>query len=210
MLLGDYLRLRPPGTFTEPLPRGDGHSVIVFPGFSSDFLTLPFRRWLGELGYEVAGWSAGFNLGPTPSAWRIAHAQLAAIAKQSERKVSLVGHSLGGVLARALANDHPQLVRRVITICSPFRLPAASPLAALYQAFSPWHIDPALLLPKLAEPPPAPTTAIYVPQDRIVCSLCCMDVPAEGRENVAIDGSHSTMLSHPETLRIIADRLPRP
>src|SRR4030095_16020882 len=45
--------------------RGDGHSVLVFPGLSaSDSTTIPLRGYLSSLGYVCEGWSQGFNFGP--------------------------------------------------------------------------------------------------------------------------------------------------
>lgn len=178
--------------------------------FSCDYLTRGFRRLLGELGYCAEGWSAGINFGPTEAAWRISDERLVTLAQQSGQQVSLVGHSLGGVLARALAGRHPELVRRVVTICSPFRLPTASRLEPTYRALSRWHIDEDVLLSRIAQPPPVPTTAIYAPRDGIVAWASCVDTPAPDRDNVAVDGRHSTMLSNPQTIRIVADRLARP
>jgi hypothetical protein len=46
-------------------PKGDGHSVIVFPGLAaSDTSTVPLRRYLEALNYEVSGWEQGSNFGP--------------------------------------------------------------------------------------------------------------------------------------------------
>ena len=198
-------------TLPPDLPRGDGHPVLVIPAlFSSDYLTRGFRGALTTLGYSVEGWSAGINLGPRASTWDIVAGQLSDVAAESGQRLSLVGHSLGGVLARALAAEHPQLVRRVITICSPFRLPTASRLEPLYRMLSHWHIDDAALMARLGEPPPVPTTAIYSPRDGIVAWTSCIDEPAPGRENVAVAGAHSTMLANPATIRIVAECLARP
>jgi hypothetical protein len=193
------------------LPRGDGHAVLVIPGLSSaDFLLRAFRTLIKELGYEVEGWGAGINLGPTPSAWRTVERRFTELAARSARPVSLVGHSLGGVMARALAYEHPEQVRRVITVCSPFRLPTASRLAPLYHLLMRRHIDEDILLSRIAEPPPVPTTAIYSPSDGIVAWQSCIDMPGPHRENVAIDGPHSTMLSNPRAIRVVAERLAIP
>jgi pimeloyl-ACP methyl ester carboxylesterase len=126
------------------------------------------------------------------------------------QRVSIIGHSLGGVLARALAAERPELVRQVITVCSPFRLPTASRWRLVYRALSYWHIDDASLMSRLAEAPPIPTTAIYSLRDGAVAWQSCIDQPAAHRENIAIDGRHSTMLAHPLVLRIVAERLARP
>jgi alpha/beta hydrolase fold len=168
-------------TAPADLPRGNGHPVLVIPGL--------------------------FNFGPTPACWHIAERRLAAMADRSGQRASLVGHSLGGVMARALAYEHPELVRRVITVCSPFRLPTAMRFEPLYRLLSHARIEPEILLSRMAEPPPVPTTAIYSPHDGIVAWQSCIDELAPDRENIGIDGAHSTMMSNPETVRVIAERL---
>jgi hypothetical protein len=193
------------------LPRGDGHPVLVIPGlFSSDGLIRGFREALTILGYRAEGWGAGINFGPTRSAWDSASERLSEIAADSGRRVSLIGHSLGGVLARALACERPELVRQVITVCSPFRLPTASRCRLAYRALSHWHLDDATVAARLCESPAVPTTAIYAPRDGIVAWTSCIDEPAPDRENVAVTGTHSTMLANPATIRIVAERLARP
>ena len=108
------------------VPRGDGHPVIVLPAFfCSDGMTRGFRQWLTALGYAAEGWGSGVNLGPTAAAVRAVERQLLESTEEAGEKASFVGVSLGGVLARALTNAHPDRVRRVITVCSPFRLPTA-------------------------------------------------------------------------------------
>jgi Alpha/beta hydrolase family len=195
-------------TAPADLPRGNGHPVLVIPGlFSSDFLIRGFRDVLATLGYQVEGWGAGINFGPTPACWHIAERRLAAMADRSGQRASLVGHSLGGVMARALAYEHPELVRRAITVCSPFRLPTAMRFEPLYRLLSHARIEPEILLSRMAEPPPVPTTAIYSPHDGIVAWQSCIDELAPDRENIGIDGAHSTMMSNPETVRVIAERL---
>src|SRR5258708_22821075 len=47
-------------------PRGDGHGVLVLPGFlATDTSTGVLRRFLRRLGYSVRGWEIGRNVGPT-------------------------------------------------------------------------------------------------------------------------------------------------
>jgi pimeloyl-ACP methyl ester carboxylesterase len=188
--------------------RGDGHPVLVIPAlFSTDRMTAGFRALLASLGYAVEGWNAGVNLGPTESAWAAAERLLPDIHRRTGRTASVIGHSLGGVFARALACGHPELVRRVVTVCSPFRPPVASPLQPIYRVLARWHVPDDLLLPLLASPPPVPTVAIYTPRDRVVAWTSCVDEPGELRENIAVDGAHSTMLGNPEVIRLIAERL---
>lgn len=194
-----------------PLPQGDGHPVIVLPAFlTSDGMNRGFRAWLKALGYAPEGWGGGFNLGPSAAAVTAADEVLCRCTDESGRQASLVGHSLGGVLARALANAHPDRVRRVITVCSPFRLPTASPLEPVYRALAPLHSGQGRMLAHLVAPPPVPTTAIYTPSDGVVAWRSCIDAPGANRENIAVEGAHTTMLANQRALRVIAERLSWP
>lgn len=94
--------------------------------------------------------------------------------------------------------------------CSPFRLPTASRLQLLHHLLLRWHIDENILLSRIDEPPPVPTTAIYSPHDGIVAWASCLDLPGPQRENLAVDDAHSTMLTNPVALRLVAERLARP
>ena len=53
-------------------------------------------------------------------------------------------------------------------------------------------------------------TGFFVPRDGVVAWQSCIDAPAANRENVAVNGWHWTMLSNPQTLRIVAERLALP
>jgi pimeloyl-ACP methyl ester carboxylesterase len=205
------MRRSPRSVHIGPVPLGDGHPVIVLPAFlCSDTMNRGFREWLAALGYAVEGWGAGFNIGPTANAVAAVDGILRRSTDASGRKASLVGVSLGGVLARALANAHPDRVRRVITVCSPFHLPTASPLEPVYRALAPLHSGQHLMLERLTAPPPVPTVAIYSPRDGVVAWRSCIDAPEPEHENIAVDGAHTTMLANPRTLRIIAQRLALP
>jgi pimeloyl-ACP methyl ester carboxylesterase len=205
------MRKRPRGVPVGPVPGGDGHSVMVLPAFlTSDAMNGGFRAWLEALGYSVEGWNGGFNLGPSAAAVAAAAETLRRCTEDSGRQASLVGHSLGGVLARALANAYPDRVRRVITVCSPFRLPTASPLEPVYRALAPLHSAQGRMLAHLTAPPPLPTTAIYSPSDGVVAWRSCIDAPGPNRENIAVEGAHTTMLANSRALRIVAERLSWP
>ena len=102
-------------------PKGDGHPVLALPGFlASDLSMAPMRRYLGALGYEAHAWRMGRNLGGLARMREALRARLSEIHAASGRKVSLVGWSLGGVYARDLALQAPDMVRSVITLGSPF------------------------------------------------------------------------------------------
>src|SRR5206468_956323 len=98
-------------------PRGDGHSVLVLPGLAaSDVSTRPLRRFLADQGWAAHGWELGANHGPRPGAEARMQERLAALFRQSGRKVSLIGWSLGGIFAREMARRAPDQVRSVVTL----------------------------------------------------------------------------------------------
>ena len=103
-------------------PRGDGHPVLVLPPFmTSDFSTRVLRSFLRDRGYATHGWKLGRNTGPTPEAVATMVQRLHELRQRYDRRVSLIGWSLGGVYTRELARAFPPDVRQVITLASPFR-----------------------------------------------------------------------------------------
>src|SRR5690348_1112699 len=102
-------------------PRGDGHPVLALPGFlASDLSMMPLRRYLSELGYDTHAWQMGRNTGGITRMRAALLDRLRRIHADRGRKVSIVGWSLGGVYARDLALQAPELVRNVVTLASPF------------------------------------------------------------------------------------------
>ncbi len=209
-----FVPLRP-GTLRAAVsraPRGDGHPVLVVPCFlRSDRSTLVLRRFLAACGYAVYGWGLGTNIGPTATAIKGMERRLAEIAARHGCKVSLIGHSLGGVIARELAKARPEQVRQLILLASPIQQPTASPLEPVYKLLSRWHsFDAVSAMDRLNEPPSVPVTAIFTRSDGIVAWQSCREVPGSLRESIEVRGSHGTMVRNMTAWRIIADRLAQP
>jgi pimeloyl-ACP methyl ester carboxylesterase len=228
-------RLRPPGVgllFAEarglfelnaslllsPLlmraPKGDGHPVLALPGFlASDFSMMPMRHYLSELGYDAHAWRMGRNLGGLSRTRDALHGRLAEIHAATGRKVSLVGWSLGGVYARDLALQAPDMVRSVITLGSPFandvRATNATPL---YEALSGERIeDLSGLRAAIAGELPVPASSIYSRTDGIVNWRTCLLQPSERAENIEVHfASHVGLGVNPAALWAVADRLAQP
>jgi pimeloyl-ACP methyl ester carboxylesterase len=103
------------------LPKGDGHPVLVFPGLgAADFTTWPLRHFLEGRGYKTYPWHQGFNFGPRAGVLQGCIDQLEQIHREHGKKVSLIGWSLGGVYAREVAKERPDMARCVITLGTPF------------------------------------------------------------------------------------------
>ncbi|HTZ79656.1 MAG TPA: alpha/beta fold hydrolase [Stellaceae bacterium] len=195
-------------------PRGDGHPVFVLPGFlTNDGRTRHLRLFLGRLGYAVYGWGMGVNWGPTDRALATIERRLHEIHRQHGRKVTLVGHSLGGVLARDLAKKFPQEVRQVVMLGSPAKLPTATSLDVFFRLLARFHRQAlGADLAEINRPPPAsiPVSALYTRDDGIVAWESCLEAPGPQRENIEVRGEHSTLPTNPQVLLVLADRLAQP
>lgn len=197
------------------LTGGDGHPVLVIPGFTAgDRSTIVLRKFLSSLGYLPFGWKQGVNFGIRHEAFAGVGSFLQQLHDQYECKVSLVGQSLGGIYARELAKMHPELVRQVITLGSPFNDPEgnASNVTELYKMFNTSHQTK--LSQFLSEhwdisiAPPVPTTSIYSKWDGVCHWRACIQHGGHDQvENVEVGASHTGMGVNAQTLFVVADRL---
>ena len=143
-------------------PRGDGHPVLALPGFlASDISTRPLRCFLQQMGYISHRWKMGRNLGPRNRLEDRLMERVDNLYQRFDRKVSLVGWSLGGVYARLLANRAPEKIRQVITLGSPFNHhPRATNSWRLFNALAEQSVDDIDpdLMEQVRATPPVPTT----------------------------------------------------
>jgi len=193
-------------------PRGDGHPVLVLPGFlASDFSTRTLRAFLRDRGYSAHAWGLGRNLGPNPELVAKMVERLQALRQRHERTVSLIGWSLGGVYARELARNFPSDVRQVITLASPFRDLSATSVPPLLRRFGGRHRpENDTRRAQLGEPIPVPATAIYSKTDGIAAWQSCVEPSGPLSENIEVESSHLGIGHHPVVLLTIADRLAQP
>ena len=195
-------------------PRGDGHPVLTLPGFlASDLSMAPMRRYLKELGYDAQAWRMGRNIGGVSRLRGALKDRLAEIYTTTGRKVSIVGWSLGGVYARDLALQAPEMVRYVVTLGSPFANDVrATNATRLYEALSGEPIeDNSELRKAIAGDLPVPTTSIYSRADGIVNWRTCLVRPSVTAENIEVYlASHVGFGVNPAALWAVADRLAQP
>ena len=192
-------------------PKGDGHPVLTLPGFlASDLSMAPMRRYLRELGYDAHAWNMGRNTGGLSRMRTALRDRLAEIHESCGRKVSIVGWSLGGVYARDLALQAPQLVRYVVTLGSPFANDVrATNATRLYEALSGEAVeDNPELRAAISGDLPVPTTSIYSRSDGVVNWQTCLLRPSVTSENIEVYlASHIGLGVNPAALWAVADRL---
>ena len=192
-------------------PKGDGHPVLTLPGFlASDLSMAPMRRYLKELGYDAYAWKMGRNIGGVSRLRAALRDRLAEIHESSGRKVSVVGWSLGGVYARDLALQAPDMVRYVVTLGSPFANDVrATNATRLYEALSGETVDDNPELSRaIAGDLPVPATSIYSRADGVVNWHTCLLRPSDTAENIEVYlASHVGLGVNPAALWAVADRL---
>jgi|TARA_B110000971_G_scaffold148595_1_gene151930 pimeloyl-ACP methyl ester carboxylesterase len=195
-------------------PKADGHRVLVIPGFmAGDRSTAILRRFINTLGYESMPWDLGRNNG-SQSQHEDLIRNFRSLTAQSDKPITLIGQSLGGVYARELARLNPKSVRMVITLGSPFGSlsnnnshPFLNRLFKMVAGVTPETAQKQRLTidPKIA--PPVPCTAVYSKTDGVVPWQSCIEHVEQTNENVEVVGSHIGMGFHPHVLHVIADRL---
>jgi pimeloyl-ACP methyl ester carboxylesterase len=166
------------------VPRGDGHPVLVLPGLlAGDRYLEPLRGWLRRVGYRPLASGLERNPGWSEELVRELGDVAEGAFQRSGTRVTIVGHSMGGVLGRSIALRRPHAVRHVITLGSPLRFVQA----------------------------PAPSgvrlTAIYSRADRIVRHPGAL-AREPGARNIEVRGSHTGLAFNPLVYRHLGRLLP--
>ncbi|WP_263081981.1 alpha/beta hydrolase [Endozoicomonas sp. Mp262] len=202
----------------ENIQHGDGHPVLVFPGFmTSDRATAILRKRLVAMGYDARPWDQGINLGQTREGDMLhkitdllKHTYIA-----SSRKVSLIGWSLGGLMAREAARTHPEQIRNVISMGSPIGgSPRHSSIWKLYEVIAritgrQENIDE--LMEQIVQPVEGVhCISIYSDNDGVIPPSIAREQETPLTENIKVDASHLGLPFSAEVLKIVGDRLAQP
>ena len=207
------------------VPHGDGSAVIIIPGFlGTDLYLMELHAWLKRIGYRPYFSGIGVNAEcPNLLIQRRLNQTIEKALRDTGRKIHLIGHSLGGVIARSVAGERPQHVASVTTLVAPIRGTAANRTVL--------HAAEAVRLRILQEhgrgvlpdcytgrctcnfldslrrkiPKQMIETAIYTRHDGIVDWRYCRTMDPE--IDVEVPGTHIGMAFNPTAYSIVAERL---
>lgn len=194
-----------------------GEPVVLVPGFlAGDGSLALMARSLRRHGFRTYRAHIHANVGCTVNAAAQLEARIESIAIRRDSRVQLVGHSLGGLLARGLAVRRPDLVSGIVTMGSPMLAPGAhhASLSASVEVLV--RLSRAGVSGLMAEdcvagdcarqsfdesrepvPPGVAFTAIYSRRDGIVDWRACVDPLATA---VEVTASHLGMAVDPRVV----------
>ncbi|HSP09568.1 MAG TPA: hypothetical protein VLU92_08240 [Candidatus Dormibacteraeota bacterium] len=224
MKLWDPLSLRELGSLLRDpvfrgrgVPRGDGRPVLLIPGFlSGDWSLNVMHRWLDRIGYQPFDSGIVFNVRHSEHMLAGLRRRLIQVRQETGSRVSLIGHSRGGLLAKVLCHRRPEEIEQAITLGAPLAdwtdlrtmthhavgvVKIANEIAYGRKLNPEGRFDH-----ELALAPVVPTTSIYTPSDDVVNFRSCLrpDIPA-----LPVWGSHNGLVVNPEVYRLLGRLLAR-
>lgn len=198
------------GSITSVTTQGSGQKIMVIPGFlASDRTTARMRRSLNSAGFDTHGWGLGRNMGVGPEIFSRLDEPMAEIT--SDGPVTLIGWSLGGLIAREYAKRSPARIAKVITMGSPFSGdPRSNNAWRLYELITGHKVDNPPLDLILNEKPPVPTIAFWSARDGVVASHSARGLVSESDEQIELDCTHMAFVAQPEAIDAVASAIIRP
>ena len=213
----------------KALPQGDGHTVMTLPGFmGADGSTAQLRRFLTRRGYRAIPWGLGRNGAQVRSADLDAFLEHReeteqAIAERVEqeflqtgRKVTLMGWSLGGLYAVALAHQYPQWIRQVVTLGTPFGDPRGTALYSVMESVYRHEPDTEALQRWVSHTYRGgelrvPVLALYSESDGVVgTGIARCEGDSRYVTHMAVSASHVGFPFNPVVFAVVADQLASP
>ena len=222
----DWLALRvSPVYYGIGVPRGNGAPVVVIPGFlGSDNYLIELYYWLRRINYTPYYSRIGRNAECPELLTDRLFATMDRAQKDTDRQVHLIGHSLGGLLARSAAGQRPEQVAQVISLAAPFRDIRVHPMILAAAGFVRQRIQSQQreqptsrecytgsctcnFASALRDEPPASVAraAIYTPTDGVVDWRSCIE--EEDALNTRVSGTHAGLAFNPQVFRRIAQLL---
>jgi pimeloyl-ACP methyl ester carboxylesterase len=190
-------------------PRGQGQPVVLMPGFKAPQASMqPLRRLLRAKGYRAEHWGEGTNQGNVEFYVDRLKPRLNRLALAHDGPVALVGWSLGGVIAREIARECPELISTVVTYGSPVvGGPIYTAAARAYSADERARIEALTHERSVANPIVTPLAVIFSRRDTIVSWPACIDRTSTNATHYEVTSTHFSMGLDPAVWQIVLERL---
>lgn len=193
-------------------PRGDGRPIALAPGYlAGDYSMMPLAQYLKYLGYDVHPWGLGNNNGDVEDDIERFGERIEALHQDVDgAPITLIGWSLGGVVAREVARLKEPYVREVITLGTPvIGGPKYTTVGQFYAYLKGVDLEE---LEKEVHDRNAmglaqPVTSIYSKTDGIVAWQASVDVYNAHARNIPVSSTHFGIGVNPRVWRLIADIL---
>jgi pimeloyl-ACP methyl ester carboxylesterase len=192
-------------------PDPNGSPVIVIPGLlTHDFLTRPLRGALNSAGFAAIGWAQGLDRGARPEKFSGLLRLIDKRYMEAGRPVILIGWSLGGLYAREVAKRRNGKVDLVVTLGTPFSHGLRRNNAwKLYEAINDHDVDHPPIAVDPPEKPRVYTIACWSPNDGMVAPVSAAGEDGEVDERMELHCRHNELVSDPQTLHRLVQRLVR-
>jgi pimeloyl-ACP methyl ester carboxylesterase len=212
--------LRNPICYGREVKHGSGQPVLLIPGFfAGDWIMAPMARWLKRIGYEPYLSGIDLNLGCPREKLERLEARVKGIVNEGHGRVAIIGHSLGGVMARSIGIGIPEYVSHVIGLGAPISndwesinhevRPLMQSVAGLWQriAGAPPECGTAQCkcgfarILEMATRDSRAFTSIYTREDEVLDWRTCLD---QGGRNCEVGGRHIGLIVNREVYSLIA------
>jgi pimeloyl-ACP methyl ester carboxylesterase len=202
--IAHWRRLQEPVGVVD-VPVGQGRPVLVIPGFlASDGSTRPLRHALRQAGFKAHGWGQGRNFGLKQDVFSVIDARMDWLEARYGGPVSIVGWSLGGLIAREYAKVAPDRVDRVVTLGSPFSGDIRANNAwRLYELVARHKVDQPPIECALKEKPPVETIAIWSHRDGLIAAASARGEEGERDRAIEVGCGHIEMSFATEAQRAV-------
>lgn len=193
------------------VPHDHKSPVLTIPGFTGSDLSLIYlNTFLGRINYDVHSSGIIYHRNPEYEIERLSE-KVDEIYKKKGRKIHLIGHSLGGMVARGIAYLNPHAVASVNAL--------GSPIGDFEKNVDPFVLTWAkTIIPsfgnrddlekrkmQLSKPLPdnIKTTYIYTKEDGVVYWKSTID-PNPKAKNIEVPGTHSALVANPHVYKHLA------
>lgn len=190
---------------------GNGEIVLVLPGYGTDDRIMsPLRKFIKHLGYDARGWGLGENHGNVPLLLEQVKDLIIRYYRESNRKIIVIGWSLGGYIGREAARELQDMVEKVITLGSPIiGGPKYTSIGDLYGKRYDINLDEleVEIDKRFENALQIPLFSLYSKNDNIVSWQSCIDKYSPNAINQEVNSTHLGLIGNYEVYKWIGEYL---